>query len=90
MYVEDGKRTYKNIFAPNFLNFQSGKTFGKLRLRTFQPYHQILCTLKHVEDVEDRSSTLKGCSVMYVEDVKDDICSLYATLHRVTHFVTHV
>ena len=25
----------------------------------FQPYHQILCILKHVEDVEDRSSTLK-------------------------------
>ena len=25
----------------------------KLRLRAFQPYHQILCMLKHVEDVKD-------------------------------------
>ena len=32
--------------------FQSEKSFGKLRLRAFQPY-QILCMLKHVEDVED-------------------------------------
>ena len=33
--------------------FQSEKSFGKLRLRPFQPYHQILYILKHVEDVED-------------------------------------
>ena len=26
---------------------------GKLRLRAFQPYHQTLCILKHVEDVKD-------------------------------------
>ena len=25
--------------------------------------------------------TPKGCNAMYVEDVKDCICSLYATLH---------
>ena len=25
----------------------------------------------HVEDVEDRSNTPKGCNAMYVEDVKD-------------------
>ena len=53
------------------MDFQSEKSFGKLRLRAFQPYHQILCILKHVEDVEDRSSTPKGCNAMYVEDVKD-------------------
>ena len=41
----------------------------------------MLCTLKHVEDVEDRSSALKGCNAVYVEDVEDGICSLYATLH---------
>ena len=35
------------------MDFQSKKSFGKLRLRAFQPYHQILCILKHVEDVED-------------------------------------
>ena len=35
------------------MDFQSEKSFGKLRLRAFKPYHQILCILKHVEDVED-------------------------------------
>ena len=50
------------------MDFQSEKSFGKLRLRAFQPYHQILCMSKHVEDVEDRS---KGCNAMYVEDVED-------------------
>ena len=53
------------------MDFQSEKSFGKLRLRAFQPYHQILCILKHVGDVKDRSSTPKGCSAMYVEDVED-------------------
>ena len=46
--VEDGKRTYTHILA-----FQSQKSFGKLRLRAFQPSHQILCMLKHVKVVED-------------------------------------
>ena len=53
------------------MDFQSEKSLGKLRLRAFQPYHQILCMLKHVEDVEDRSNTHKGCNAMYVEDVED-------------------
>ena len=53
------------------MDFQSGKSFGKLRLRAFQPYHQILCMSKHVKDVEDRSNTHKGCNAMYVEDVED-------------------
>ena len=53
------------------MDFQSEKSFGKLRLRAFQPYHQILCMLKHVEDVEDRSNTPKCCNAMYVEDVED-------------------
>ena len=42
------------------MDFQSEKSFGKLRLRA-----------KHVEDVEDRSNTPKGCNAMYVEDVED-------------------
>ena len=50
------------------MDFQSAKSFGKLRLRAFQPYHQILCILKHVED---RSSTPKGCNAIYVGDVED-------------------
>ena len=53
------------------MDFQSRKSFGKLRLRAFQPYHQILCILKHVGDVRDRSSTLKGCNAIYVRDVRD-------------------
>ena len=35
------------------MDFQSEKSFGKLRLRALQPYHQILCMSKHVEDVKD-------------------------------------
>ena len=54
------------------MDFQSEKSFGKLRLWAFQPYHQILCILKHVKNVEDRSSLLKGYNAMYVEDVKDE------------------
>ena len=53
------------------MDFQSEKSFGKLRLRAFQPYHQILCMSKYVEDVEDRSNTPKGCNAMYVEDFED-------------------
>ena len=53
------------------MDFQSEKSFGKLRLRAFQPFHQILCMLKHVKDVEDRSNTPKGCNAMYVGDVED-------------------
>ena len=33
--------------------------------------HQILCILKHVGDVGDRSSTPKGCNAIYVGDVED-------------------
>ena len=53
------------------MDFQSEKSFGKLRLGAFQPYHQILCILKHVGDVGDRSSTPKGCNAIYVGDVGD-------------------
>ena len=65
------------------MDFQSEKSFGKLRLRAFQPNHQILCMLKHVEDVEDvedRSNTPKGCNAMYVEDVKIDQIHLRAVM----------
>ena len=36
-----------------------------------EKYHQILCILKHVGDVGDRSSTPKGCNAIYVRDVRD-------------------
>ena len=42
--------------------FSIRKSFGKLRLRAFQPYHQILCILKHVEDVEDYLRHLRHAS----------------------------
>ena len=51
------------------MDFQSEKSFGKLRLRAFQPYHQILCMSKHVEDVEDEfmnSTNLKKISMYSV------------------------
>ena len=51
--------------------FSICKKFEKLRLRAFQSYHQILCILKHVGDVGDRSSTPKGCNAIYVGDVRD-------------------
>ena len=56
--VEDGKSTYTHIFAHNFLNIHP-------------IFNQILCILKHVKDVKDRSNTPKGCNAMYFEDVKD-------------------
>ena len=37
------------------MDFQSEKSFGKLRLRAFQPYHQILCMSKHVEDGKEHT-----------------------------------
>ena len=53
------------------MDFQSRETFGKLRHRAFQPYYQILCLLKHVEEVKDISSTPMSCNAMHVRDVKD-------------------
>ena len=41
------------------MDFQSEKSFGKLRLRAFQPYLQILCMSKHVEDVKDNLRHLR-------------------------------
>ena len=66
------------------MDFQSEKSFGKLRLRAFQPYHQILCMSKHVEDVEDRSNTPKGCNAMYVEDIEDRSNLLWLVLISLT------
>ena len=61
--VEDGKRTYTHILA-----FQSEKSFGKLRLRAFQPSHQILCMLKHVKVVEDYLRHLQHALIYTVVD----------------------
>ena len=53
------------------MDFQSEKSFGKLRLTAFQPYDQTLCILKHVGDVGDRASTPKGYNAIYVRDIRD-------------------
>ena len=75
MYVKDvedeNTHTFLLITSLIINGFSIRKSFGKLRLRAFQPYHQILCILKHVEDVEDRSHTPKGCNTLYVKDVED-------------------
>ena len=51
-----------NFFTHNFLNiqpiFNTQKSFGKLRLRPFQPYHKILCMSKHVEGVKSQNNFL--------------------------------
>ena len=39
--------------------FWKALSLRKLRLRAFQPYHQILCMSKHVEDVEDGKRTYR-------------------------------
>ena len=54
------------------MDFQSEKSFGKLRLRAFQPYHQILCMLKHVKDVEDNLQHLRHASTYIKFDKFED------------------
>ena len=50
------------------MDFQSEKSFGKVRLRAFQPHNQILCMLKHVEDVEDNRRHLRHALIYTVFD----------------------
>ena len=51
------------------MDFQSEKSFGNLRLRAFQPYHQILCILlKHVKDVKDYLRHLRHALIYTVFD----------------------
>ena len=83
MYVEDeNTHTFLLITSLIINGFSIRKNFGKLRLRAFQPYHQILCILKHAEDVKDRSHTPKGCNTMYVEDYSNvKSCSIYRLIN---------
>ena len=73
--VEDGKRTYRHIFIITFLvwyHLNVMLSMSKM-LKIDQIYLRavMLCMLKHVKDVEDRSNTPKGCNAMYVRDVED-------------------
>ena len=65
MYVKGVKRDSKytirahDIFAYNFLNIQlifNPKSFEKLRLRASQPYHQMICILKHIGGVKAQNN----------------------------------
>ena len=73
--VGDEKRTYRDVFAHNFLifnGFSIQKKFWKAETQGLsQAYHQILCIIKHVEDIRDKLSTPMGCNAMYVKDIKD-------------------
>ena len=42
--------------------FSIRKSFGKLRLRAFQPYHQILCILKIITISDINSITALRCT----------------------------
>ena len=56
--IKDGKRTYRHIFAYNFLNIQLIFNLQKvLRSWDLELFNQ---------DVKDRSNTLKGYNAMYV------------------------
>ena len=87
MYVEDGKDDKNLQYTQHLKSSKSqlSKTFFRLKIHwilrklwaknMFVYYwdtsHQTLCILKHVQDVEDRSSKPMGCNPLYVKDVKD-------------------
>ena len=62
------------------MDFQSEKSFGKLRLRAFQPYHQILCILKHVGDVGDNQVHLRAVMLSMSKMSKIDQIHLRAVM----------
>ena len=69
-------KTLTHIFAHNFLNIEpifNLKKFGKLRLRAFQPCHQILCMLILSMQVIRISNAFNA---MYVKAV-DTFCTQY-------------
>ena len=55
------------------MDFQSAKSFEKLRLRAFQPYHQILCTLKiiTISDVSDINGITALRCTWSISDISD-------------------
>ena len=64
------------------MDFQSEKSFGKLRLTAFQPYHQTLCILKHVKDVKDNLRHLRHAStyirfVVWLESSKSQLSKTF-------------
>ena len=55
------------------MDFQPEKSFGKLRLRVFQPYHQTLCILKiiMISDVSDINSITALRCTCSISDISD-------------------
>ena len=69
---KEHKHTFWLITSLILNGFSIRKKFWKAETESFPTIPlQILCMSKHVEDVEDRSNTHKGCNAMYVEDVED-------------------
>ena len=60
------------------MDFQSEKSFGKLRLRAFQPYHQILCILKHVGDSEIDQVHLRAV-MLFMSEMSEIVINLQYT-----------
>ena len=52
------------------MDFQSEKSFGKLRLRAFQPYHQILCILIMLEMSEIEQVHLRAVMLFMLETLE--------------------
>ena len=50
--LKQGTNTFLLITFLIFNQFSIRKSFGKLRLRPFQPNHPMLCMSKHVEGVK--------------------------------------
>ena len=85
MYVGDVETCFCSLLPWYSTDFQSGKSFGKLRFRAFQPYYQILYILRHVGDVKDRSYCIAACYreifIVVVGDVRDG-SSNYIVYHN--------
>ena len=62
--------TFWLITSLIFNGFLIRKKFWKAETKGFTHTHQVVCILKHVGDVGDRSSMPKGCNGIYVRDIR--------------------
>ena len=79
-----GKEYTDTFILKTYLIFQSAKSFGKLRLRAFQPYPPILCILKHVEDVKDGKRTHRHIFLNTIFDILTYI-HCFDLLYNISH-----
>ena len=66
------------------MDFQSEKSFGKLRLRAFQPYHQILCMLKHVKIDQIHIRAVMLCMSKTSKILKQAITGVYESMWKMS------